>query len=97
MSGPANPVTCRAQIGFKPRGIEPQRGRRLLGAGKSLLAVDGGHGSLFVIPGRAEGADPESRNSFGARLWIPGSLASLAPRNDGSDHFFPPKEIGASA
>ncbi len=36
-----------------------------------------------VIPGCAEGADPESRGGFlGARLWIPGSLAMLAPRND---------------
>jgi hypothetical protein len=50
---------------------------------------------LIVIPGRAEGANPESRHTHRARLWIPGSLAEftigprfartrwLAPRNDG--------------
>jgi hypothetical protein len=32
-----------------------------------------------VIPGRAEGADPESRHLRGASVWIPGSLATLAP------------------
>ena len=38
--------------------------------------------SAFVIPGRAEGANPESRNEFGARIWIPGPLAARASRND---------------
>jgi hypothetical protein len=36
----------------------------------------------FVIPGAAEGRNPESRSEFGALVWIPGSLAALAPRND---------------
>jgi hypothetical protein len=35
---------------------------------------------VFVITGWSEGPDPES---FPAHLWIPGSLVSLAPRNDG--------------
>jgi hypothetical protein len=35
-----------------------------------------------VIPGRAEGANPESRKKLGVLLWIPGSRATLAPRND---------------
>ena len=37
---------------------------------------------ILVIPGRAEGANPESRTRPGACIWIPGSLAPLAPRND---------------
>jgi hypothetical protein len=37
---------------------------------------------FFVIPGRAEGASPESRSEHGFWFWIPGSLASQAPRND---------------
>lgn len=36
-----------------------------------------------VIPGRAKGASPESRTDRDACLWIPGSLTTLAPRNDG--------------
>lgn len=38
-----------------------------------------------VIPGRRKAANPESRDPAGlfAGLWIPGSLAALAPRNDG--------------
>ena len=35
-----------------------------------------------VIPGRPEGPDPESRCILSVRVWIPGSLAALAPRND---------------
>src|SRR6185312_11382055 len=35
-----------------------------------------------VIPGRPAGPNPESRYSFRIRVWIPGSLATLAPRND---------------
>jgi hypothetical protein len=35
-----------------------------------------------VIPGRTEGANPES-SPVGMHIWIPGSLAALAPRNDG--------------
>jgi hypothetical protein len=37
----------------------------------------------FVIPGRAEGANPESRGEI-TRIWIPGPLAARASRNDGS-------------
>ncbi len=38
---------------------------------------------LLVIPGRAGGANPESRKKiFGTWLWIPGSRAAHAPRND---------------
>jgi hypothetical protein len=37
---------------------------------------------FFVIPGRAEGANPESRNRFRERIWIPGPLATRASRND---------------
>jgi hypothetical protein len=29
--------------------------------------------------------DPESRYTFGNCFWIPGSLALLAPRNDGEE------------
>ena len=38
--------------------------------------------TAFVIPGRAEGANPESRNEF-TLIWIPGPLATRASRNDG--------------
>ena len=38
----------------------------------------------FVIPGRAVGANPESRNEFGAVIWIPGPLAARTSRNAGS-------------
>jgi hypothetical protein len=34
-------------------------------------------GGAFVIPGHAEGVDPESRSNHGLRVWIPGSLAEL--------------------
>ena len=37
---------------------------------------------IFVIPERAAGADPESRYKLERRVWIPGSRAALAPRND---------------
>jgi hypothetical protein len=37
---------------------------------------------MMVIPGRAEGANPESSTMLRMRLWIPGPLASLASRND---------------
>src|SRR5260221_12563374 len=43
--------------------------------------------AVYVIPGRAAGADPESRCMLRTYFWIPGSLASLAPRND-SDGFW---------
>ncbi|HEY2755738.1 MAG TPA: hypothetical protein VGJ01_08340 [Pseudolabrys sp.] len=36
----------------------------------------------FVIPGGAEGVNPESSCKHGVSFWIPGSLASRAPRND---------------
>jgi len=36
----------------------------------------------FVIPGTAEGRNPESSTGFGICIWIPGSHASRAPRND---------------
>jgi hypothetical protein len=32
----------------------------------------------FVIPGRTEGANPESRDTF-AFVWIPGSALRAAP------------------
>jgi hypothetical protein len=32
----------------------------------------------FVIPGRTEGANPESRNTF-AFVWIPGSAQARRP------------------
>src|SRR5581483_904922 len=35
-----------------------------------------------VIPGRRAASNPESRYTFRVCRWIPGSLASLAPRND---------------
>jgi hypothetical protein len=38
---------------------------------------------LVVIPGRAEGANPESSPSFLSKCWIPGPLAARASRNDG--------------
>src|SRR5665811_2188982 len=37
---------------------------------------------VSVIPGRAEGADPESRCNLRILVWIPGSHAARAPRND---------------
>jgi len=33
----------------------------------------------LVIPGRAEGASPESKNLDFRRLWIPGSALRAAP------------------
>jgi len=37
----------------------------------------------FVIPGRGrQPANPESRKSFSACIWIPGPLALRASRND---------------
>jgi hypothetical protein len=38
--------------------------------------------SQFVIPGRASWRGPGIHNPQ-SWLWIPGSLASLTPRNDG--------------
>jgi hypothetical protein len=32
-----------------------------------------------VIPGRANGANPESRNNLRACVWIPGSPLRVAP------------------
>jgi hypothetical protein len=37
---------------------------------------------FLVIPGPAEGQNPESSGELGMCFWIPGSLALLAPRND---------------
>ncbi len=37
-----------------------------------------------VIPGPAEGRNPESRSAHGEWFWIPGSRAMRAPRNDRS-------------
>jgi hypothetical protein len=33
----------------------------------------------FVIPGRAEGTNPESRNVFRIRIWIPGPALRAVP------------------
>jgi hypothetical protein len=38
--------------------------------------------NILVIPGYAEGVNPESRNNVSICGWIPGPLASLASRND---------------
>jgi hypothetical protein len=35
--------------------------------------------SLDVIPGRAESANPESRNTHRARIWIPGPALTRRP------------------
>jgi hypothetical protein len=35
--------------------------------------------SFRVIPGRAEGASPESRNKLGVCLWIPGPALRAVP------------------
>jgi hypothetical protein len=40
-------------------------------------------GFSFVIPGQRGALDPESRGGTARGSWIPGSLALLAPRNDG--------------
>ncbi len=45
-----------------------------------------------VIPGRPKGPDPESRFGRGVGFWIPGSLVSLAPRNDGEGALKPVPE-----
>jgi hypothetical protein len=37
------------------------------------------HRNTFVIPGRAEGASPESICIFGFCFWIPGSALRAAP------------------
>jgi hypothetical protein len=39
--------------------------------------------SNTVIPGRREAPNPEPSYEFRVGFWIPGSLALLAPRNDG--------------
>ena len=36
----------------------------------------------FVIPGRAKGANPGSRNEFSVCIWIPGSRDTRGSRND---------------
>jgi len=41
--------------------------------------------SSLVIPGRAEGANPESGNGPGVGIWSPGPLAMRASRNDGGE------------
>jgi hypothetical protein len=33
----------------------------------------------FVIPGRAEGANPESNVELGVRVWIPGPALRAVP------------------
>ena len=38
---------------------------------------------FLVIPGPAEGRNPEFRNKLTACIWIPGPLAARASRNDG--------------
>jgi len=65
-----------------PLGAPRQRGDH---AGRHRFQVSGmGTKPSVVIPGRAEGASPESRAIRRSMpLWIPDSLASLAPRNDG--------------
>jgi hypothetical protein len=57
----------------------------MVAGGQKRLATQPPAESQPVIPGRAEGANPESRaaGQFFVWLWIPGSLAALAPRNDG--------------
>jgi len=41
-----------------------------------------GAAMIAVIPGRAEGANPESSIECRANVWIPGSSAARVPRND---------------
>jgi hypothetical protein len=36
----------------------------------------------FVIPGRTEGANPESTNKHRVTIWIPGLAATRLVRND---------------
>ena len=55
----------RRQKFLETRGIKPQRGRRLLGAGKSLLAVEGGHFVSQSFRGAAEGREPGIQKNFG--------------------------------
>jgi microcin C transport system substrate-binding protein len=77
--GPLQPSRDAAEI--RPVGVSDDLvvGRGEGGEGEAALVM-----KKTVIPGRAGGANPESRNQgFGARSWIPGSLAALAPRNDG--------------
>jgi len=38
-----------------------------------------GGAGFFVIPGRAESANPESRNTHHARIWIPGPALRAVP------------------
>ena len=38
--------------------------------------------SPLVIQGRRAVASPESKSNVRADIWIPGSRAALAPRND---------------
>jgi len=64
--------------------------RREENAGLEKTVVHGCFSSIIavVIPGRAEGASPESRNTgpqeiIGPCSWAPGCLAALGPRGDG--------------
>jgi len=38
-----------------------------------------GGGEATVIPGRAKGANPESRNSIRVSIWIPGPALRAVP------------------
>ena len=40
----------------------------------------------IVIPGPAEGRNPEFRYKHDDWFWIPGPLAALAPRNEEGPH-----------
>jgi glutamate dehydrogenase/leucine dehydrogenase len=59
----------------KPRAAEPEQRDFLAGE-----AADRDHRSRpLAVPGRAEGANPESRNACLASIWIPGSPLRGAP------------------
>src|SRR5664280_3494667 len=66
------PTPCRFAI------IKDAEGRHKAGH----ETVDVRKRLVSVIPGRAEGADPESRCNLRILVLIPGSLAARAPRND---------------
>ncbi|MFL9823896.1 MULTISPECIES: hypothetical protein [Rhodoplanes] len=51
-----------------------------MGTARAAVVVDTGEGfAELVIPGRAEGANPESSGELDILGWIPGSARCAAP------------------
>ena len=81
-SGRFAPAQEASQASAFPGALLPIWGKQVR-LRPGLHKQQGGRSVAYsVIPGRAEGANPESGGAPGICIWIPGSLAALAPRND---------------